>query len=92
MMASIFIGRINDAMALSVFGVSNTILTMLFIVVVKGMSEATAMKTSYFYTNNRDREMGEYFYKGIFLYVIVYSVFLFISLTSQQWLTFIDLE
>lgn len=82
MMASIFIGRTNDPMALSVFGVSNTILTLLFIIVIKGLAETTSIKTSYFFNNNRDRELGEYFYKGIIIFLTVYLLFILLVFTS----------
>ena len=43
-LATLFISKLNDSMALGIFGISNTILTMTFIIVIKGIGEAMSLK------------------------------------------------
>ena len=39
-MATIWISKLNDKVSLGIFGFSNTVLTMFFIIIIKGVGEA----------------------------------------------------
>ena len=42
-LATVFISKLNDSLALGIFGISNTILTMTCIIVIKGIGEAMSL-------------------------------------------------
>lgn len=91
-LTTLFISRKDDPIALSVFGVSNTVLTLLFVQIVKGMAETTSLKTGTYFTKNNSTKVNNYFYKGLFLFLLLYSLFIVVAVYSEGWLTFLGVE
>ena len=91
-LATIFLGRLHDSLQLGIFGLSNTILTMTFIIFMKGIGEATALKCSKFKVENDFRKVGEYFWKGMLLYFVVLILFILVCIFSNKWLSGIGID
>ena len=85
-MSSIFIGRTNDTMSINVFGLANTFVSLLYMTVIKGLGETTAMKSTYFYSINKDKKVGEFFYKGLTVVMMIYSFLFWMVIISNKWL------
>lgn len=90
--ATLFIGRLNDPMALGVFGLSNTILTMAYIIFIKGIGEAMSLRVHQNVKKNDDRKIAESFWKAMVLYFMIFLLFSMICFYSSFWLIGIKIE
>ena len=90
--ATLCIGRLNDPMALGVFGWSNTILTMAFIIFIKGIGEAMSSRVYQGLKMNDDRKISYNFWKALTLYFFVFLFFSLVCLYSDYWLVKIKIE
>ena len=92
LLTTLFISWKNDPVALSVFGVSNTVLTLLFIQLIKGIGESTALQTKKYFEQNRNAMVNSYFIKGLLVFLIIFIVFVFLVIFSESWLMWLKIE
>lgn len=91
-LTTIFLSRNGDSLSLSVFGLTNTILTMLFLIIIKGIGETTSLKLIH------AKNIGELFQckliilRGGFCSLGLFIAFGIICILARFWMNWLRLD
>ena len=91
-LAVIVLGRLNDSFQIDLFGLSNTILSFLFIFFITAIGESLSIKSSPLNGNKQYARMGEYLWKALSILLVLFVVFTLLVATSYRWLTAIGIK
>jgi hypothetical protein len=89
---TILLSNNGDSLSLSVFGLTNTILTMLFLIIIKGIGETTSLKLIQAKNNADFNTCNLMILRGAILTLALFIIFSFICLISKFWMTWINFD